>query len=121
MKKNRPLFKITTVLLSLFLLISFTGCCNTKDNVVVEFDIISAQYLLITYEDCYEEVLNISYIDDGEYCTVDITPDYDLIIGNKNKVIKTNPDSFWGYNEYMLTPETYNEIINASPKVYEIE
>ena len=123
MKPRKKVMKIIAIIIALSFVLMFSGCGSDKSekDVIIEYDIISARYLLITHEDTHDEKLIISYMYSGEYRTTELTPDYELTIGDKDKVIEYNPDDFFGYRKiYMLTPETYNKIIEASPNVYEL-
>lgn len=123
MKPRKTAMKIIAIIMALSFILMFSGCSSDKQekDVVVEHDIISARYLLITHEDTHDEKLTISYVYNGEYRTVDLIPSIELTIGDKDKVIEYNPDKFFRYSkDYMLTPETYNKIIEASPNVYEL-
>ena len=123
MKPRKTIIKITAIIMALSFIVMFSGCGSNKQDkdIVIEYDIVSARYLLITHEDTYDEKLIISYMYSGEYHTTELTPDYELTIGDKDKVIEYNPDAFFGYRKiYMLTPETYNKIIETSPNVYEL-
>lgn len=124
MKSNKIILKIIALLMAVSLVMMFSGCSSDNneksdknDDVVVKYDIISARY--IKYEE--NEVLDITYIDsDGEYQTESAV--YRLKISDENKVILTNPDSFFGCKQiFTLTVDTYNEIINASPNIYKIK
>ena len=121
MKSNKIVLKIIALLMVISLVMMFSGCSsdNNDDVVVVEYDIISARYI---HNEGIEKFY-ITYINsDGKYQTESVDPDYWLEISDENKVVITNPDGVFSYSKtFVLTADTYNQIINASPNIYEIE
>ena len=123
MKPRKKVMKIIAIIIALSFVLMFSGCSSDKSekDVIIEYDIISARYLLITHEDTHDETLTISYMYNGEYRTEDIIPSIELTIGDRDKVLEYNPGTFFKYRkDHVLTPETYNKIIEASPNVYEL-
>lgn len=125
-KTSKSAIKVLAMILISLLILVFSGCssdnnekCDKNDDVVVKYDIISARY--IHHEGI--EKFHITYINsDGKYQTESVDPDYWLEISDENKVVITNPDGFFSYSKtFVLTADTYNQIINASPNIYEIE
>ena len=116
---------IITIILVLMLVLCLSGCGKETKDVVTTYDIVMGKYTSFVdgvFDKELEETLEITYIDkDGKYVTDNIDPSFQLDFGDKNKVLFTNEDSFWGYKDYVLTKEAYNKIVSSSPMVVDIE
>ena len=119
--------RIFSMIMVVISIIALSACANeSQESVKTEYLVVAARYTSIEsgliFKD-FKETVEITYINGNkEYVSFSVDPEYgQIVIGEENKVIVYDENTFYKYEECILTAETYNKMVSSSPQVIKIE